>query len=441
MMADAAKLARGAARAPGAPIPRTLQQAMRGHVFQRGSRGFAQVALVYNQRFDTITPQAVARPLSAADVQGAVRWAVGHGVPLRARSGGHSYAGYSTLSNGVVLDLTRLRGISINLGAGTATIGAGAQLIDVYAALAKKGVTIPAGSCPSVGIGGHVLGGGMGLAGRAFGLATDNIVAAQIVTAEGRIRQVDKRSDPDLLWALRGGGGGNFGVVTQLTLKLHRLPSSVASFFVSWPWSSASEAIAAWQSWQPRAPDQLTSIFHLNGGGGTTSVNIAGQYLGPASGLGRLLAPPSRRYRSSTLDSPMYSASGPSSGCTWSAKYSCSKGSLTLPASRMRTPALALRGKGEGDEGRAVVVLGERDGAAVHDAGRHHHGIPPLNRLSADAQQPHVQCTRDGTHNRRRDPRADGRGVVDVAGARYSAHYGRHTLVLRGAKQQLSLPV
>ena len=118
-------------------------------------------------------------------MRAAVNWGVAHGVPLRARSGGHSYAGYSTLSGGMVLDLRNMRGIGVNTQKRTATIGAGSQLIDVYAALAARGVTIPAGSCPSVGIAGHALGGGMGLAGRQFGLTADNILSAQIVTADG----------------------------------------------------------------------------------------------------------------------------------------------------------------------------------------------------------------------------------------------------------------
>ncbi|MGZ4218888.1 MAG: FAD-binding oxidoreductase [Solirubrobacteraceae bacterium] len=92
------------------------------------------------------------------------------------------------------------------------TVGAGAQLIDVYAALAAHGLTIPAGSCPSVGIAGHALGGGMGLAGRQFGLTADNLLSAQIVTADGHLRTASGKSNPDLYWALRGGGGGNFGV-------------------------------------------------------------------------------------------------------------------------------------------------------------------------------------------------------------------------------------
>ena len=271
--------------------PRTLQQAIRGHVFDAGSTGFAQAAHVYNERFDSVLPSAVARPVDAADVRSAIRWTVAQGVPVRARSGGHSYAGYSTLKGGVVLDLRKLNQISVNHAQGTATIGAGSQLIDVYSVLAAHGATIPAGSCPSVGVGGHALGGGMGLAGRHFGLACDSILGAQIVTADGRLRTVDSRSNPDLLWALRGGGGGNFGVVTSLTFRLHPMPASAAYFFVDWPWSSAADAIEAWVSWAPHTTSLATSILHVNGGAAGTSIEVSGQYFGPSSALGSVLAP------------------------------------------------------------------------------------------------------------------------------------------------------
>jgi FAD/FMN-containing dehydrogenase len=279
----AGRVARAAAKASGPPI--------RGQVIRRGASGFLQAAHVYNERFDGVLPNLVARPLDAADVRAAVNWGVAHGVPLRARSGGHSYAGYSTLSGGMVLDLRNIRGISINTQKRTATIGAGSQLIDVYAALAARGVTIPAGSCPSVGIAGHALGGGMGLAGRQFGLTADNILSAQIVTADGRLRTASPQSNPDLYWALRGGGGGNFGVVTSFTFRVHPVPRTVAGFTVSWPWSQAAAALAAWQAWNPHARPQITSIFHLTASGGVTLVNVSGQYFGPASDLGRLLAP------------------------------------------------------------------------------------------------------------------------------------------------------
>jgi FAD/FMN-containing dehydrogenase len=275
------KLAR-AKRIAGPPI--------RGQVIKRGAAGFPSAAHVYNERFDNVLPDLVARPLDAKDVVTAVSWGVANGVPLRARSGGHSYAGYSTLSGGMVLDLRNLRGISVDTGKRTATIGAGSQLIDVYAALAARGLTIPAGSCPSVGIAGHALGGGMGLAGRQFGLTADNVLSVQIVTADGRLRTASSRSNPDLYWALRGGGGGNFGVVTSFTVRAHPVPRTVAWFIVTWPFSSGSDALAAWQTWAPHARSQLTSIFHLNGGG-VNPVRVTGQYFGPSSDLGGLLAP------------------------------------------------------------------------------------------------------------------------------------------------------
>jgi len=275
----------------GPPMPRKLADAIRGPVIERGSASFRDAARIYNQRFDHVSPAAVARPLDPADAAAAVRWAATYNVPLRARSGGHSYAGYSTLSDGVVLDLRNLRQINFDRRAGTATIGAGAQLIDVYAALARKKATIPAGSCPSVGIGGHAVGGGIGLVGRAFGMTADNLLAAQLVTADGQIRLIDKQSDPDLLWALRGGGGGNFGVITDLVFRLRHVPSSASWFVVSWPWAVASDALAAWQAWAPHARDELTSVFHLQTGASEPVVAVAGQYLGTTSRLGRLLAP------------------------------------------------------------------------------------------------------------------------------------------------------
>lgn len=278
-------------RTTTAAVPRRLQQAIRGHVFTPGSPGYAGASHVYNARFDGIRPSAVARPVNSADVGAAVRWAVAKDVPLRARSGGHSYAGYSVLPKGVVLDLRKISGIRVDQGSGIATIGAGAQLIDVYTALAAHGRTIPAGSCPSVGLGGHALGGGMGLAGREFGLACDHIVGATIVTADGRVRQIDQQSDPDLLWALKGGGGGNFGVVTQLKLRTEPMPASGSYVFASFPWSSASEVIDTWINWAPHAPDGMTSILHLNAAGSAPSVQVSGQYIGSASNLNGVIAP------------------------------------------------------------------------------------------------------------------------------------------------------
>ena len=164
---------------------RELRAAVRGRVLvPNGS-----AALVYNTRFDGRRPDAVVQVRDTADVAAAVRWANRFDVRLVARSGGHSYAGYCTTSDGVVLDLSRLRGIRVSRG--WTTVGPAAQLIDVQRALTRRGVTVPSGSCPTVGVGGLTLGGGHGLAGGRLGLTGDTRLAARVVTADGRIRHVD----------------------------------------------------------------------------------------------------------------------------------------------------------------------------------------------------------------------------------------------------------
>lgn len=232
-------------------------------------------------------------PRDVRDVQEAVRWGRRHDVRVVARGGGHSYAGYSTTSRGIVVDLRNWRGVRPAAGGRLARVGAGAQLIDVYSALAARGATVPAGSCPSVGIAGVTLGGGMGLAARRLGMSCDRVEALTVVTADGEARRADRRREEDLYWACRGGGGGNFGVVCDFTLRPH--PVRRASFFfVSWPWSQAEEALAAWQAFAPHAPDALTSIFSLTAGGGTLRVMASGQFFGDAGALRRLLRPLAR---------------------------------------------------------------------------------------------------------------------------------------------------
>ena len=268
---------------------RELRSAVRGRVLvPRDS-----TRIVYNRRFEGLRPDAVVHVENTADVAAAVRWADRFAVRVVARSGGHSYAGYSSTGDGVVLDLSKLRGVRV--AGGRATVGPGAQLIDVQRALTRRGVTVPSGSCPSVGIGGLALGGGHGLAGRRVGLTSDNLLAARIVTADGRVRHADADTNEDLFWACRGGGGGNFGIVTALTLRTHRAPGG-AWFSVSWPWSQAEEALAAWQRFAPEAPPALTSIFSLGttGGSGPPRVAAVGQYFGDLAKLRRLVTPLTR---------------------------------------------------------------------------------------------------------------------------------------------------
>jgi FAD/FMN-containing dehydrogenase len=263
---------------------RALRAAVRGPVLLPRTPGYGRARLVFNRRFDGIRPDALVQPLDTRDVQAVVRWAGRFDVNLVPRSGGHSYAGYSTTGRGVVVDLRRLHGV--RLSGGRASVGPAARLIGVYGALARRGVTVPAGTCPTVGIAGLALGGGYGLASRKLGLTADNLRALTIVTADGRARRVNTDSDEDLFWACRGGGGGNFGIVTRLELRVHRARRA-AYFSISWPWSAASEAIAAWQAFAPDAPEDLTSVMSLSAG----SVNARGQFFGSPSRLRALLRP------------------------------------------------------------------------------------------------------------------------------------------------------
>src|SRR5262245_24220930 len=204
------------------PRLRALAGDVRGPVITPDDAAYAQARLVYNERFDGVRPLAIVQPLSVADVRAAVAWARRNKVRVAARSGGHSYEGYST-TTGLVVDLRRLNGIAMHPN-GTVTIGAGARMIDAVSALARHGRAIPTGSCATVGIAGLALGGGVGLASRAFGTTADNIVSVEIVTADSRRLVCDAKQHAGLFWACRGGGGGNFGIVTRLVLRTHPAP-------------------------------------------------------------------------------------------------------------------------------------------------------------------------------------------------------------------------
>jgi FAD binding domain/Berberine and berberine like len=257
---------------------------VQGRLLARGTAGYEAARLVFNTRYDALRPLAVAEVASAADVRACLQWAAAEGVPIRFRSGGHSYAGASTGSGVLVVDVGRLRGIRLNSD-GTAVIGAGARLIDVYAALAARGRTVPAGSCPSVGIAGLALGGGHGLAVRRYGLLCDSLLGAAVLLPSGRALSVSNRNEPDLLWALRGVGGGNLAVVTGFRLRTWPAPR-VSRYRVTWPWTSAADALEAWQQWlRGLMPAIGSSICSLSQG----SIAVFGQaFLGEEEVRARL---------------------------------------------------------------------------------------------------------------------------------------------------------
>ncbi|ONI70776.1 FAD-linked oxidoreductase [Actinosynnema sp. ALI-1.44] len=215
--------------------------------------GYPNASQGYFTLHDGQRPAAVARCARAEDVQACVEFAAATGAPIAARSGGHSYAGYSTRDGSLVVDLRDLSTVDVNRD-GTATIGAGARLIDVYSALARSGRALPGGTCPSVGIAGLTLGGGIGVTARKYGLTCDRLGSARIVTADGVLRTVSATNEPDLFWALRGGGGGNFGIVTSFTFRTAPA-TDLTVFELEFPAAALSVLLGAWQSWP--IPDEV----------------------------------------------------------------------------------------------------------------------------------------------------------------------------------------
>lgn len=273
---------RGTTTTAGPPSLDDLARSLRGTLVRPGDASYPIASRIASPAFDGLRPAAVARVADAADVTACVDWARSTGSPITARSGGHSYAGYSS-GSGLVVDLGALASISVDQGAQSATIGSGAALIDVYLGLGGHGVAVPGGSCPTVGIAGLTLGGGMGLTGRAFGLTCDNVLAIDAVLPDGRAVHCDATHDADLYWALRGGGGGNFAIVTGFTFRTH--PVSQATLYnFTWPWSLAGKTLAAWMDWIPGLPDEVYSACLLSAApGNPPTVSVSGLVLG-ASG-------------------------------------------------------------------------------------------------------------------------------------------------------------
>jgi len=251
---------------------------------------YAVGRLLYNSKFVDLHPRAIAYCVTPDDVARCVDFATSHDVAIAARSGGHSYGGYSN-SDGLVIDVSSMASIGVDPNANIARVGAGAKLIDVYNVIGNADRLLPGGSCPTVGIAGLALGGGIGVFGRKFGLTSDNIQSATIVTADARIITADEQTNSDLYWACRGGGGGNFGVVTSFEFDVHPMPE-VTLFTLQYPWAAASTMVSAWGQWINTAPDELWSNCQLLSQGTYGYLpQIGGVYCGSSIELSSVLAP------------------------------------------------------------------------------------------------------------------------------------------------------
>lgn len=204
-------------------------------------------------------PRLIVRVADATDVATVVAFARGRGLELAVRSGGHSGAGHSTTDVGIVIDLRDLRSLDIDVEGRTAWAGAGLTAGEYTTRVAEHGLATGFGDTGSVGLGGIATGGGVGYLVRKYGLTIDSLLAAELVTADGAIRTVDATSDPDLFWAIRG-GGGNIGVATRFRFQLHPVPSVVGGILVL---PATAEVIAGFIAAAEAAPDELSTIANV----------------------------------------------------------------------------------------------------------------------------------------------------------------------------------
>ena len=243
----------------------------------------------YNLR-TTVRPALRALCKTEQSVAAMLDWVRRYGLPFALRSGGHSYEGFSHSAN-VVIDVRKIAGMTLDAAGQTVTVGSGASLGAVYKALKGSGFAFAAGSCPTVGVAGHALGGGFGLLGRAYGLTCDNLLSVDIVDANCSIFIADASRHPDLFWACRGGGGGSFGIATTFRFRVQPL-SRVVVFGVTWtvPKATAVRLFNAWQQWAPATTSAITSIMKVGSrSDGKLSLRCIGQSTGSEGALRREL--------------------------------------------------------------------------------------------------------------------------------------------------------
>lgn len=247
-----------------------------GDLVRPGDADYAEAKELFNPRWDSSHPLAVVEATTSEDVSEAITFASRYSLDVRPKSGGHSYVGASASNGGIVVSTSRMTRVLYDAADRTSSVGAGARLYPVHAALAAHGRTIPTGTCPTVGATGLTVGGGLGVASRQYGLTCDQLYGARVVTADGVIRTVNATTNPDLLWALRGGGGGNFGIVTLL--QYHTQPTTSLGFFLlSFPWANAAAVVRGWSSRIKVMPSSTWANLHLEASSdGSTEARIVG---------------------------------------------------------------------------------------------------------------------------------------------------------------------
>ena len=229
-----------------------------GRLIRPYDSDYDEARSLYNGMIDR-RPALIARCANADDVARAIAFARAHEAPHAIRGGAHNGAGLGSVDDGVVIDLSLMREVDVDPGARTVRVGGGATWGEVDAATTEHGLATPSGIISTTGVGGLTLGGGLGHLTRKFGLAIDNLLEAEVVLANGDQVRASAEQNPDLFWALRG-GGGNFGVVTSFLFRLHEVGTVIAGP-TFWPVESAAEVLRAYRDFIPSAPRELGGFF------------------------------------------------------------------------------------------------------------------------------------------------------------------------------------
>jgi FAD/FMN-containing dehydrogenase len=236
-----------------------LRMMIRGDVLRPEDPGYAGVRPPYNAMYPG-RPALVVRPTGTADVVGAVNFARDNGLSVAVRGGGHSIAGLSSVDDGLLIDLALMNGVDVDPEARTVRVQGGALVGDMDHETQAFGLVAPSGIVSDTGVAGLTLGGGEGWLRRKYGMSVDNLLSAQVVGADGQVRAASAESNPDLFWALRG-GGGNFGVVTSFTFQCAPVGPTVAFAGVFHPVADAENVYRQFRDWAETAPDEISALI------------------------------------------------------------------------------------------------------------------------------------------------------------------------------------
>jgi len=267
-----------------------LGESLRGNLLLAGHPGYDPARRVWNAQMDR-KPAFIVQPRGAADVRSAVQFARAQNLLLAVKCGGHSPSGKSTCERGMLLDLSLLRGVQVDPSARIARVGGGSLLGDLDHEAMANGLVTTAGTVSHTGVGGLTLGGGFGRVARRFGLALDNVRAAEIVTGQGEILRVSAKDNPELYWGVRG-GGGNFGVVTEFDFDLHPMQRQVIGGTMMFPLKQAKNVLSFYSEYEGTARDDLylsCAVLSNAGLSGISGVVFVVCYSGPIGDAEKIL--------------------------------------------------------------------------------------------------------------------------------------------------------